>query len=107
MFPPLLRKPPDQPLPDPSENVGWYGEIWVRYPANQNLSPSHFGHMFKARSHFRVLMNEACHIAYTKGSKMTLEQASGLYSRLRSWYDGLPRPLQPKTIVLPGHLQLQ
>lgn len=107
MFPPLLRKPPEQPLPDPSENAEWYGEIWVNYPANQNLSPSYFGHMFKARSQFRVIMNEACHIAYTKGSKMTLEQADGLYSRLRTWYKGLPGPLQPKTIVLPGHLQLQ
>ncbi|KAI7778629.1 C6 transcription factor [Diaporthe eres] len=37
-----------------------------------------------ARSQFRVIMNEACHIAYTKGSKMTPEQAGGLYSRLRS-----------------------
>lgn len=107
MFAPLLREPPNQLLPDPSENGQWYGEIWVKYPGSQNLSPSYFGHIFKSRSHFRVIMNEACHIAYDKGSSMTLEQAGELYSRLRSWYDGLPAPLQPKTIVLPGQLQLQ
>lgn len=107
MFAPLLRKPPDHPLPDPSENADWYGEVWVKYPSNQNLSPSYFGQIFKARSHFRVIMNEACHLAYTSGSNMTLDQAGDLYSRLTSWYDGLPVSLQPKTIVLPGHLQLQ
>ncbi|KAJ0108572.1 hypothetical protein J7T55_015006 [Diaporthe amygdali] len=106
MYPPLLRKPPDQPLPDPSEDAEWYGEIWVNYPANQNLSPSYFGQIFKARSEFRVIMNEACHIAYTKGPKMTLDKAGELCSRLRSWHDGLPGPLLPKAIVLPGHLQL-
>lgn len=52
-------------------------------------------------------MNEACHAAYTKGSKMTLDKAGELYSWLRNWYDGLPGPLLPKAIVLPGHLQLQ
>lgn len=88
MIPPLLRDPPDQPLPDPSENAEWYGEIWVKYPVNQNLSPSYFGHVFKARSRFRVIMNEACHIAYTKGSTMTLGQAGELYSRLRRWLEG-------------------
>lgn len=107
MFPPLLRKPPDQPLPDPSENPKWYGEIWVKYPGNENLSPSYFGYIFKARCHFRLIMNEFCHIAFTKGSKMTREQAYGLHSRLRNWYDGLPGQLQPKTIVLPGQLQMQ
>ncbi|KAK2604444.1 hypothetical protein N8I77_007374 [Diaporthe amygdali] len=106
MFPPLLRKPPEQALPDPSQDAEWYGEIWVNYPANQNLSPSYFGQIFKARSEFRVIMNEACHAAYTKGSKMTLDKAGELYSWLRNWYDGLPGPLLPRAIVLPGHLQL-
>lgn len=107
MIPPLLRNPPDQLLPDPSEDTEWYGEMWAKYPANQNLSPSYFGHIIKARSHCRVIMNQACHIAYTKGSKMTLGQAGALYSRLGRWFDGLPVPLQPRTIALPGHLQLQ
>lgn len=52
-------------------------------------------------------MNETCHIAFTKGSKMTREQADRLHSRLRNWYDGMPGQLQPKTIVLPGQLQMQ
>lgn len=38
---------------------------------------------------------------------MTLDKANELYSRLRAWYESLPEPLLPGTIVLPGHLQLQ
>jgi len=52
-------------------------------------------------------MNEFCEAAYSNGPGVTLEKANELYSQLKIWYDGLPGPLQPRTIVLPGHLQLQ
>ncbi|KAI9705941.1 MAG: hypothetical protein M1836_005347 [Candelina mexicana] len=106
MLSPLLKKPPDWPLPAPSEDSQWYGEIWVKYPLNHSLSPSYFGQVFRARCQFRVIMNEFCQLAYSKGSKVTLDKANELHSRLRSWYVDLPGPLLPKTIVLPGHLQL-
>lgn len=96
-----------QPLPDPSKDAQWYGEIWVQYPLNQSRSPLHFGQVFRARCQFRIIMNEYCRIAYSEGPGLTFEKANELCTRLRSWYDGLPGPLLPKTIVLPGHLQLQ
>lgn len=37
--PHVLRNPPDQPLSDLSGDAEWYGETWVKYPANQTLSP--------------------------------------------------------------------
>jgi hypothetical protein len=52
-------------------------------------------------------MNEACHVAFSDGPEMTLEQGLRLGERLDSWYNELPSPLRPSTVVLPVHLQLQ
>ncbi|KAG5932622.1 hypothetical protein E4U53_001242 [Claviceps sorghi] len=106
MLPPLLKKPPEWPLPDPSEDLNWYGEIWLQYPLNSNLSPSYFAHVMRSRSYFRIIMNEFCQAAYSDGHEISLETVNHLHARLREWYDNLPGPLQPSAIVLPGHLQL-
>ncbi|KAL6907142.1 hypothetical protein GGI43DRAFT_420896 [Trichoderma evansii] len=106
LIPPLLTKPPIYPLPNPSENALWYGEVWLNYPLSHSLVPSHFGLMYKAKSYFRVIMNEFCQIAYTEGSEVTLEIANELLYKLRSWFNSLPGPLSPKQIALPGQLQL-
>lgn len=103
---PLLTKPPDWDLPDPLKEAQWYGEIWLKYPLSQNLSSTYFGHIFQARCRLRVIMNEFCQAAYSKDSALTLEKAGELHSQLQSWFIGLPKPLQPRTIVLPSHLQL-
>ena len=107
MFDPLLSKPPALNLPNPSDEPEWYGEIWIRYPLSDRPLPSYFGQVLNARCHFRAIMNEACQVAYSKDSEMTLEKASTFLVRLKIWYDSLPGPLLPKSIVLPGHLQLQ
>ncbi|KAL6699759.1 hypothetical protein J3F84DRAFT_361663 [Trichoderma pleuroticola] len=106
MFKPLLKEPPNWTLPDPSQDGNWYGEIWLKYPLTNTLSPSYFGSVFRAKSHFRIIMNDFCCTAYSEGSQVTIEKAYELLKRLKHWYDGLPGPLQPRTIVLPTHLQL-
>ncbi|KAJ4244801.1 hypothetical protein NW762_014379 [Fusarium torreyae] len=106
MLSPLIKKPPNWPLPDPSEDPSWYGEVWVKYPLNHGLSPSYFGQVIRARSRFRIIMNEFCEAAYSENSKIDLNQAYEFRQRLRGWYDSLPEPLTPKRIALPGHLQL-
>ncbi|KAG5982343.1 hypothetical protein E4U55_002034 [Claviceps digitariae] len=106
MSPPLLKEPPEWPLPDPSDDIDWYGEIWLQYPLNSTLSPCHFAHVIRSRSCFRIIMNEFCEAAYSDRQEISLEMANRFRARLRNWYDDLPAPLQPKTIVLPGHLQL-
>ncbi|KAG5927461.1 hypothetical protein E4U42_002212 [Claviceps africana] len=106
MLPPLLKNPPEWPLPDFSADPDWYGEIWLQYPPSATLSPSYFAHVIRSRSCFRIIMNEFCRGAYSDGHDMSLQTANQLHARLRDWYDGLPGPLQPKAIVLPGHLQL-
>src|ERR1700742_2454938 len=78
MICPLLNSPPDIPLPDPIEYPEWYGEIWIKYPFSQTLSPSFFGEVFRAKCQFRVIMNEYCLTAYSKGSEpgVTLDKAN-------------------------------
>lgn len=107
MFAPLLSDPPEWPLPDPTVEPGWYGEVWIKYPCGDCLFSSHFAEVLEARSRFRVIMNEACQIAYSPDSGMTPGKANKLHAQLRDWYDSLPGSLQPKSVVLPGHLQLQ
>ena len=107
MLPPILTKPPEEPLPDPSKDSRWYGEIWVKYPMSQSLSPIYFGQVFKAKCRFRIIMSEFCSAAYSNGVGVTLDKANSFYARLKTWYDDLPGPLSPKNIVLPAHLQLQ
>lgn len=107
MICPLLKKPPDWPLPDSLKDAKWYGEIWLKYPMTHILVPSYFGQVFRARCQFRVIMNAFCHLAYASGSRVTFDKANELYSRLQGWYNDLPVKLRPNAIVLPGHLQLQ
>lgn len=108
MAPPLLKKPPIYPLPNPSENARWYGEVWLNYPLSGSLIPSNFGQMYKAKSQFRVIMNEFCQTAYIENqeSQMTLDIADRLLYKLKDWFNGLPASLLPKAIALPGQLQL-
>ncbi|KAH8127124.1 hypothetical protein LI328DRAFT_141615 [Trichoderma asperelloides] len=106
LIPPLLTKPPIYPLPNPSENVLWYGEVWLNYPLSHSLVPSNFGQMYKAKSQFRIIMNDFCHTAYSEDSEVTVEKANELLFKLQNWFNNLPEPLAPKKIALPGQLQL-
>lgn len=107
MIPPLLEKLPSDPLPNPVEDPLFYGEIWLKYTGSKSLSPLHFGHLFKAKCEFRIIMQRFCSRAFAKGVEVELDQAYQLYSQLKYWYNHLPEPLQPRNIVLPAHLQLQ
>jgi hypothetical protein len=106
---PLLQRPPDAILPDPAVQPDWYGEVWIRYPMSQSRLPSLFGHEFRAKAQFRIIMNDFSLAAYSgvKKPAITLAKAYGLYTQLRRWWDGLPDVLTARNVVLPGHLQLQ
>ncbi|KAF5591473.1 nitrogen assimilation transcription factor nit-4 [Fusarium pseudocircinatum] len=82
MLSPLINEPPKWPLPDPSEDQSWYGEIWVKYPLNHGLSSMCFGEVIHARSRFRIIMNEYCDVAYSEGSKVGVDLAYQLRERL-------------------------
>ncbi|KAF9771796.1 hypothetical protein IL306_010542 [Fusarium sp. DS 682] len=107
MRPPLIKKPPKWPLPDPLGDPSWYGEVWVKYPLNHGLSPMYLGQVLRARSQFRIIMNEFCAAAYSEESKVGIDLAYQFRERLEGWYSNLPDSLTPRRIVLPGQLQLQ
>ncbi|KAK2755598.1 C6 transcription factor [Colletotrichum kahawae] len=106
MIPPLVKEPPDWPLPDPTREGGWYGEIWLQYPLVSGLQSTHFGHIFQTRARFRVIMNEYCDAAFSPNGVISLDKANRLHDKLRRSYSDLPESLKPKTIALPGHFQL-
>ncbi|KAG4269010.1 hypothetical protein FPRO04_12359 [Fusarium proliferatum] len=106
MLSPLIKEPPRWPLPDPSEDPSWYGEIWVKYPLNHGLSSMCLGEVVHARSRFRIIMNEFCDAAYSEGSKVGVNLAYQFRGRLEEWFESLPASLSPRRIVLPGQLQL-
>lgn len=113
MHAPVLQKPPEEPLPDPTYHPSWYGEVWVRYPMAPEAVPVQLGQVLRARHIFRITMNEFCRAAYGASAAaaaplaVTLDKADDLHAQLMRWYNELPPSLLPRAIVLPGHLQLQ
>ncbi|KAK1716018.1 uncharacterized protein BDZ83DRAFT_635346 [Colletotrichum acutatum] len=89
MIPPSVQEPPDWPLPDPVKDSGWYAEIWLKYPLVPDLQPTHFGHILRARSKFRVIMNQYCNAAFSSNGTVSLDEARRLHEQLKSWYSDL------------------
>lgn len=104
---PFLAHPPNAELPDPTTEATWYGEVWMRYPTDQYVTPSFHGQYFKAISQFRVILHDLCNMAFDLGSRLLISQAKALGKRLVDWYDQLPSVLSSKHIVLPAHFLLQ
>jgi hypothetical protein len=104
---PLQDYAPKFELPDPLTHAIWYGEVWMRYPTNQSITPSYYGLFFRAISQLRVIVSEICAVAFGPNTQMTKGQASSCGSRLMGWYDRLPPALTPRLMVLPAHFYLQ
>ncbi|KAF2475141.1 uncharacterized protein BDR25DRAFT_381964 [Lindgomyces ingoldianus] len=107
--PPLLKGPPNIDLPDPVQNPGWYGEMWIRYPLSQTLSPTYFGLGFQASAAMQVMKNDMGLEMYgnlSGSGKLSVAQTKTLFQRLTAWFDSLPGPLKPQRIVLPLHFKI-
>ena len=107
---PLIEDPPAHPLPDIHGEIDLFGDILLKYPLAEHAVPAMQAPALRAISRFRVIMNEAGKLAWSSpgsSSRITLQSALDLKSRLDEWYEGLPEPLAAKNIVLPCHLKLQ
>ncbi|KAK4177803.1 hypothetical protein QBC36DRAFT_345114 [Triangularia setosa] len=116
--PPLIRKPPDVSLPDPAANPEWYGQVWLKYPGDAKLHTTNFPYQFQAQCQVRVIMNDmwleqfrSSRQSSPEGGNIMLpstqiEQANRFYARLKAWYDALPAPLTPSSIVFPSQILL-
>lgn len=107
---PFVEHPPKSPLPDPIACSAWYGEIWLRYPGAQMLTPTCLGCTFRARAALRSIMNDIARQLFGEPGNQgnsSLEQVLGFKSRLDAWLNNLPDPLTPTKIVFPAQLELQ
>lgn len=64
-IPPLIDHPPPRPLPDPRDKPEWYGEIHIRYPSTEKISASGHGHLFRAKAHFSMTLNDISHMSFS------------------------------------------
>src|ERR1700753_541078 len=107
---PVIKKPPEIPLPDPSVDPEWYGQIWIKYPMSPTPFSTYFGHMFKATAELRIIMNEICLQCFGKSqpsTQLTSDQALDFHFQLKDWYDNLPGSFTPGRIVFPSQFMLQ
>ncbi|KAL2261349.1 hypothetical protein VTK26DRAFT_4346 [Humicola hyalothermophila] len=106
--PPLLTEAPKPPLPDPSAQPQWYGELWIKYPLTQSLVPTCHGHLFKAKADFWAIMNDFLLLRFPhhrSPTNLSLDQTFGFYNRLQAWLHNLPEPLSARKVVLPQQLK--
>ncbi|KAM0542279.1 hypothetical protein ACHAPJ_012887 [Fusarium lateritium] len=106
---PLIKEPPEAPLPDIIADPSWYGEIWVRYPLSDTPLPTHFGHVVKATMDLRSLMHEIASALF-KEKKLddnpSPEAVDGFRSKLDNWFNQLPEVLNSKNLIFPMHLRI-
>ncbi|KAG7425123.1 Nitrogen assimilation transcription factor nirA [Fusarium oxysporum f. sp. raphani] len=108
---PMLRTPPQSPLPDPDRDPDWYSEIWLKYPSTSVLVPMQYRYTFKAKVEFSLVLNTAMLQAYTSESdNQVVRSGTGriieTVEKLEAWYRTLPGPLLPSNIVFPSQLKL-
>lgn len=106
---PVMRHPPQVPLPDPIEDPQWYGEIWVKYPESQSRFPTHLGFIFKAKAELWSIMNDLSLLSFQDHGpplKLSTSQVLEFYTRLVNWLHNLPEPLSPQKIVTPHQIKL-
>ncbi|KAJ3538441.1 hypothetical protein NM208_g5904 [Fusarium decemcellulare] len=105
---PLVDRQPEMALPDPLEHPDWYGELWLRYPLNRTLHPSHSADVFKAKAEFAIILNALAHRLFGSSTApgLSVTEVVQFYSRFTAWYGNLPLSLSPRQAVLPSHLKI-
>ncbi|KAK0661688.1 hypothetical protein QBC41DRAFT_307295 [Cercophora samala] len=107
---PLVDNPPEVPLPDVAANPRWYGEVFLKYPLETILYPSHYAELHKAKTEFRTILNDVSKTFYGEPGQNrpppVEPKIAELYWRLQAWYTALPESLSPKTIVFTAQMKL-
>ncbi|KAI6750893.1 hypothetical protein HG530_014343 [Fusarium avenaceum] len=111
MTTPVLRTPPQSHVPDPEQDIDWFGEIWLKYPSGSALVPLQCGLTFKAKMDFSVILNEAMLDIDRDSNKDLLTQNGAtriiaITRLLDHWHHNLPESLSPTNIVFPSQLKL-
>lgn len=106
--PPILREPPSIELPDPEDDMTFYGEVFIRYPESKWKVDVRHGHVFRAVSGFRAILNDvALDLSNGEGRPLSPARLHYHWQRIMVWYEGLPPCLAVERIALPCHLKVQ
>ncbi|KAJ4406241.1 hypothetical protein N0V91_004693 [Didymella pomorum] len=104
---PLLKDPPQIPLPDMELDPQWYGETWVQYPHDQNLTALCLGHHMKAEAELFTIFNELSYLCFGRPSRSLItSEILSLKGKFDAWKAALPGTLQPGALVLPHSFSL-
>ncbi|KAK1830892.1 hypothetical protein QBC39DRAFT_100834 [Podospora conica] len=106
---PLIREPPEMPLPDPNNGSSWYGEFYLEYPLCSTYFPAFHAHTVQGIASLRTILGDIASKAFRNGKKvhcLTWDEAMQYKAQLDKWFEDLPDPLTPKRIVFPWHLKI-
>ncbi|KAK9426263.1 hypothetical protein SUNI508_02704 [Seiridium unicorne] len=104
---PILAAPPSHDLPDPDLDASIYGEVYIKYPGSEQQLRMNHGHVFRAVSEFRSILNAVASEAHSGGGKKLPSARVHYYWRsIANWYERLPTCLTSKNIALPSHLKV-
>jgi hypothetical protein len=108
---PLLTTPPKAVLPDPNQNPGWYGELWLKYPLHSTLYSMEHPHVFKVNADLAVLLSEIALKLWGNSNEhpktSNNEDLTSFAAKLTTWYRFLPEQLAPMNIIFPMHFRVQ
>ncbi|KAF4455709.1 Zn2Cys6 transcriptional regulator [Fusarium austroafricanum] len=104
-LPPLFDEPPEFPLPSVHEDPSWYPEIYVRYPLDDTVITTGFGHVIKAMVELQQIAHDISR-HYWGGFNRSPNNPSAFRRRLDDWFFSLPEPLTFSNIILPMHLRI-
>lgn len=108
----LFPSPPESALADISVDRAWYGKIWVKYPLDNTLMPTRFGHVIHATVELRYILHNFANIFFgtqTQGQPVgtaSLEQLLHFRTQINHWFHSLPDPLTTDNIVFPGYVRI-
>ncbi|KAH8198531.1 hypothetical protein TruAng_007310 [Truncatella angustata] len=105
--PPLLNEPPNHDLPGVLQDTAFFGNIHVKYPGSEHKVDISHGHVFRAMSGFRIIMNAVALELYGSGQNgLSLDRLDHFWQAIKDWYRSLPACLEADKIALPNHLKL-
>ena len=104
-----MKAAPQAPLPSPDEHPNLYGDLCLQYPLNEGLSSINYGHLFKAVSMLRLILNDIAAMAFNgeRLNSLPADRWLDFRDQLENWYLGLPVSLLPKNIIWPAQFALQ
>ncbi|KAJ6200931.1 hypothetical protein J3E72DRAFT_183420, partial [Bipolaris maydis] len=84
-----------------------YGEIWVQYPHDQNLTPLNLRYYMRAEARLSTVINELGCLCFGRSRRsLNTSEILAFERKLDAWEEAQPDILQPERLVMPLHFSL-